>query len=504
LTKFKDHPSVIKIKEHISDTTVFNFSNVDKDCMNKLVLKLDSKKKGTFGNLPSSCLKDMIEVCDETLVNIWEKELVNSCNFPDNLKQADVTPIYKKDGATNVKNYRPVSVLPTVSKVFERLMQEQITHYMDKFLSPFLCGYRKGLSTQTALMHMIEKFKLSLDKKGFSGAILMDLSKAFDTINHELLIAKLAAYGFSKSSLKLVLSYLKNRLPRVKINSSYSSWTELLMGVPQGSVLGPLLFNIYLNDLFFFMKDVCNFADDTTPFFCDLNINNVLETLEEQSEIALTWFEANYMKMNAEKCHLLVSGHKHEQMFANIGNNKIYEEKKVKLLGVTIDNELKFDSHVSDLCNKANRKLSALIRMSSFLSFPKKRIIFKSFVESQFMYSPLIWMFYSRKNNSRINRLHERALRIVYTDYNSSFEELLEKDGSFCIHHRNLQKLMIEIFKIKNDISDSPLKPFLTFSNRNSRTEADFIIPSVNTVLKGKKFSEIPWTSFVELITSYY
>ena len=279
----------------------------------------------------------MVDICDETLHKIWNYELVGSCKFPDNLKLADITPIYKKDSSTNVKNYRPVSVLPTASKVFERLMQEQIIDYIDKFLSPFLCGYRKGFSTQTALINMIEKFKLFLDRKGFAGAILMDLSKAFDTINHELLIAKLAAYGFSKNSLKLVMDYLSNRCQRVKINSTFSSWTELLKGVPQGSVLGPLLFNIYINDLFFFLNNVCNFADDTTPFYCDQNIMNVLESLEEQSEIALTWFENNYMKLNADKCHLLVSGHKHEQMFANVGGSKIYEEKTVQLLGVTMN-----------------------------------------------------------------------------------------------------------------------------------------------------------------------
>jgi len=192
------------------------------------------------------------------------------------------------------------------------------------------------------------------------------------------------------------------------------------------------------------------------------------------------------MKMNADKCHLLVSGYKHETMFANIGENKIFENRNVKLLGVTIDNELKFDSHVSELCNKANRKLSCLIRMSSYLSFHKKRIIFKSFVESQFKYSPLIWMFHSRKSNSKINKLHERALRIVYNDYQSTFDELLEKDGSFTIHHQNIHRLMIEIFSIKHELTESPLKQLLSLNNRHSYSNADFTIPSVNTVLKGK------------------
>ena len=133
-------------------------------------------------------------------------------SFPQNLKLADVVPVFKKCDSTCAKNYRPISALPTVSNVFERLMHDQITTYVDAYLSKHLCGYRKGFNTQTALLSLIEKWKSISDKKGFPGAVLMDFSKAFDTINHELLIAKLDAYGFSKKSLELILDYLSERL----------------------------------------------------------------------------------------------------------------------------------------------------------------------------------------------------------------------------------------------------------------------------------------------------
>ena len=175
----------------------------------------------------------------------------------------------------------PVSVLPSVSKIFERIIQNQFSSYIDEFLSPYLCGYRKGFNTQYALLSLIEKWKKTLYDNGYTGAILMDLSKAFDTINHELLIAELYAYWFSKDALKLIHSYLSDCWQRTKINKSFSSWSALLKGVRQGSVLGPILFNIYLNDIFYFLHcNICNFADDATPYVCNKSLKFVLEQNE--------------------------------------------------------------------------------------------------------------------------------------------------------------------------------------------------------------------------------
>ena len=275
------------------------------------------------------------------------------------------------------------------------------------------------------------------------------------------MLAKLHAYGFSKQALAIVCSYLSNRKQRIKINV-FSSWKDLILGVPQGSVLGPLLFNIYLNDLFFFLKDVgiCNFADDTTTYISDESLENVLKSLEKNSMLAIRWFENNYMKLNTDKCRLIVSGYKHEQVWANIGKDLIWESNDVKLLGVTIDRDLKFDKHVLKFCSKANQKLSALSRVANLLSFNKRRTLFEAFVESQFKYCPIVWMFHSGRTNNKINRLYERALRIVYDDNVSTFDQLLTMDKPFCIHHQNIQRLLIEIYKALHDISGKSLKEF--------------------------------------------
>ena len=394
--KFEAHPSILKIKEKVANL-IFSFKEVSLSDIEAELQNLNCKKATTHNNIPSKHLKLTLDICSPILLKVVNDTIASS-SFPDELKLADVTPIHKKDDATCAKNYRPVSVLPAVSKVYERLIQKQIAMYFKEHLSPYLCGYRKGFNAQHALIALIEKWKITLDKQGYAGALLMDLSKAFDTLNHNLLIAKLHAYGFSKQALELVKSYLTNRWQRTKINTSFSSWSELLLGVPQGSVLGPLLFNIYINDLFWLNEetDVCNYADDTTFYACDQNLNNLLLRLEHDALLAIKWFECNYMKLNKDKCHLLVSGRKYEACWAKVGPEKIWESSHQKLLGITIDKNLTFKHHISNICSKAGQKLTALSRLSRLMPFNKRKLLMKSFVEAQFAYSPLAWMFHDR------------------------------------------------------------------------------------------------------------
>lgn len=506
LNKYKYHPSICEIKQKVTVETKFLFSKVGSNEIVEEIQRLDINKTGTFSNITAKQLKQVEVIIAEPLQLIWNLEIIDNQKFPSKLKCADISPIFKKLDCVLKENYRPISILPVVSKIFERIMEQQIKYFIEKQLSPFLCGFRKGYNTQYALTTMIEKWKRELDKKGgIAGAILMDLSKAFDTINHELLIAKLEAYGFDQSALAILLSYLRERWHRTKINTTFSTWLEILSGVPQGSILGPILFNIYINDLFFEFENThaCNFADDTTLSAFGTNIKDVLFALEYDTQSAIIWFKNNFMKLNQDKCHFLISGNIKEHLWSKVGNELIWESVEENLLGVTIDKDLNFNSHLAKLCKKVGQKVTALARIVMILPFNKRRIILKTFIESQFSYCPLIWMFCSRQMNRKINHVHERALRLVYRDFNSTFEELLNKDKSVCIHHRNIHQVAIEMYKVKNNLSPPLMRELFKYNTygHNTRMGDKFLRPNVNKVYKGvnslRNFGPIVWNTML-------
>ena len=488
IDKYENHPSIKMIKENIKDENKFSFQDITKEDLQLQIKNLDTKKAMVENDIPTKILLKSNDIVSNHLSNFFNQSKKQQ-HYPTMLKIADVTPLHKKDEKTLTKNYRPVSLIPVVSKLYERNMYNQINEYIQNHLSPYLFGFRKGHSTEQCLVIMLEEWKKALDKKDNAGAILTDLSKAFDSLNHELLIAKLNAYGFDKESLEFIRSYLKERKQRTKVGSYYSTWKSIKLGVPQGSILGPLLFNIFINDIFYFISgiSIANYADDNTPYTTEKSITSLIEILEVETNVLLEWFKTNEMRPNEDKCHLLVINQ--ENVSVTLGNEKISCSSTVDLLGIKIDDKLNFNEHVSKLCKKGNQKLHALARISKYMNKDKLKLIMKAFITSQFNYAPLTWMFHSRTLNNKINKLHERALRLVYDKQNLTFQELLDLDDSITIHHKNIQKLAVEMFKIKNNLSPPLMKGIFkentnTYDLRNKRCWEP---PNVRTVRYGSE-----------------
>ena len=336
---------------------------------------------------------------------------------------------------------------------------------------------------------MIEKWKRAVNNGKAFALLLTDLSKTSDCLSHELLLAKLHAYGFSFAALRLIHSYLTNRKQRTKVNSSYSSWEEILFGVPQGSILRPLLFNIFLCDMFFVMNDIdsASYADDNTPYVSSDSIEDVIRILENDSIKLFKWFSDNMMKANKDKCHLIVSSNEHVSM--KLDNIEIENSNCERLLGIKIDSKLDFKKHLNGIIKKASRKINALSRIAPYMNIAKRRLLMNSFFASQFNYCPLVWMCHHRSVNNKINRLQERCLRIVYSDSVSSVEDLLDKDRSVSVHVKNIKTLGIEMLKISNKLTVPLMNEIFVKRNNayNLRKPSEFVRPKVQSVFHGKE-----------------
>ena len=288
------------------------------------------------------------------------------------------------------------------------------------------------------------------------GAILMDLSKAFDTIPHGLLLAKLHAYGANDNTCKLFMSYLTGRKQRVKVKDARSNWVMIKKGVPQGSVLGPLLFNIFLNDIYLVIEQcsMYNYADDNSLSYHHTDVNALCSALEHDAQNTVTWFTENEMQANPDKFQGITFGKtcKLVQSF-KIEDAQIECSETVKLLGITFDTQLKFQKHVDNICEKASRQINMLLRLSRRLESPSKKVIYDSFITANFSYCPLVWMMCGKVNSDKIEHLQYRALKFVYNEYDVSYSDLMERASVSSLLIGRMRRLAIEVFKCVHRLS---------------------------------------------------
>ena len=306
----EDHPSIRAIRaNHPSVETEFKFKPVDEAKVSRYLGRIGRRKATGLDTISSKILHLSEKVIIGPTTSLINR-MISDKKFPDALKYARVSPIYKKKDPFDVQNWRPVSILPITSKLFERAMEEQLSNYFETIFNPYLSAFRKGFSCQSVLLAITEEWRKALDRNEYVAAILMDLSKAFDCLPPNLIKAKLVAYGLSKDAVMLIECYLSGR--KQFFSEKCSSFLNIIKGVPQGSILGPLIFNIFLNDIFYFIDKakLFNYADDNTLSFSHSDFATLVEILVRESKILIEWFFRNQMKTNPDKFQALAVGEK--------------------------------------------------------------------------------------------------------------------------------------------------------------------------------------------------
>ena len=447
------HESVKYIRDNLSLSDILTFSSVSEGQIYRKLKGLDGKKATGFDNIPPKLIKIAAKSLCKPITYLGNRSIQTS-TFPDVLKYAEVTPIYKKEDVLDKKNYRPISVLPCLSKVFESVLIDQMSEFFDRVASPHLSGFRKPHNCQSVLLSIVEKCKTAMDNNKVYGAVLTDLSKAFDCLPHRLITTKLKAYGLSANACMLIANYFTGRKQRVKIGGNRSEWMTLFKGAPQGSIFGPFIFNLFQNDLLFLIErlsDIFNYADDNTVGCSAESVQEVAIALQEATKVMLGWFEANYMQANPAKFQVIIFDKTQSTCSLIINDGVVLQSQTcVKLLGLYIDVKLTFSEHISVICKKAGKQISALPRLSRNLDVNCKLMLFQSFILCHFNFCPLVWHFCSNRDLKKVEKVQHRALKFVYNDFTSSYSDLRRKANRPLMYVQRLRTIVTEVFKICN------------------------------------------------------
>lgn len=319
--------------------------------------------------------------------------------FPDSLKLAKVTPVFKSEDKKSVSNYRPVSVLTAFSKIFERAMYNRIWTFINKnkIISDNQYGFRSKHSTYMAILNLIDKITAQIENKNFNIGIFLDLSKAFDTLNHKILLNKLHHYGLRGMVHNWLSSYLTNRQQYVQIGKIKSRVTNIQCGVPQGSILGPLLFILYINDLTNIIDDanIILFADDTNIFLSSKDLVTLTEKTNSVLSKISNWFQLNKLSLNIKKTNYMLFRTKNKILKEipdiKINDHKIDQVNKTKFLGVIINETLTWKDHIEFIRQKVAKNLGILYRLSR--TMPQQILIslYNSLIQPYLEYCNVIW-----------------------------------------------------------------------------------------------------------------
>ena len=507
--------STNKIETFLEDHAVtfpsFHFSTIPVENVLNTLRHLNVSKGTGLDKIPAKMLRIAADIIALSLTYIFNLSISTGV-FVDNWKDARVIPIYKEGDRRILGNYGPISILPIVSKVFEKEIFKQLYKHLNdnNLISKFQSGFRPGHSTITALIQMCDNWYENMDNGKLTGVVFIDIRKAFDSIDHAILLQKLAYYGVSQLEHTWFQSYLANRQQQCHVNGSLSTKREIICGVPQGSILGPLLFLIYINDLPNCLKKTapCLYADDTQIFASSHDPVELANDINSDLVNVMNWLNVNKLQSHSSKTKLMIIGSKQNlnnkagdlNSSITMNNNLLSSVVSNKCLGVDIDETLSFRIHIEDICKKICSGVGILRRIKPFVPQGSLVTLYKSLIQPYFDYCAPLWDTCDKALKDKLQILQNRAARVItgvtYDDRIRS-NDLLQLLGWDTLHVRRAKLKCILLYKVLNeDYSPCLSESFVRLTNlnrgynlRNDETDLALPKPKTNFLKRSFKYS---------------
>ena len=465
---------------------------LDNDELKNVINKINVRKSIGPDELDPRVIKNCQEQISKPL-SIIINNIFETGDIPDELKIGKIIPIYKNKEKDLPKNYRPITVLSVFTKIFEKILYNRLSNFMEKnkIINKKQYGFRNNYNTEKALCDSINKIKWQLDKGNIVMVTYFDLTKAFDVINRDILTQKLQYYGIRGTSLKLMKNYLNNRQQYVQIGQTKSDILINEWGVPQGSNMGPMLYNLFVNDIFTAEENIelILYADDTSVITTGTNIQEVAEKMQNAINVIKEWFENNELQVNKEKTKIIVFRNKNKIINTDgvemkYGETKIEIVESTTFLGITVNKNLNWNLHVNRICNKLTKNVGIINRIKNLIS--KKLLInlYYTLIYSNLQYCVTIWGLLSKTNQEKINRIQNKILDILANRKLTNMERIQKARTLKMLTFRNIYNMSMALTmykKIYLNEYEGIFEINKRTCNRNIRNIKSYIQPKIRT-----------------------
>ena len=448
---------------------------IDRGLVYLLVNNIDTTKSSGIDRISSSCLKDALLILNSHLCYIFEKSLRYGI-FPNSWKIATVVPLYKGGNKEDVSNYRPISLLPIPGKILEKIVHSKLLQFFDE--NNTLCdqqnGFRPNRSTMDSIVNLTNDIFTSINNGDVTLAAFVDFKKAFDTVNHNILLEKLNYMGVRRQTLKWIKSYLDNRVQRTISNNIFSDLDTIKCGVPQGSILGPLFFLVYINDI----KNIITkeykyqlYADDTVIYCHGNTFTEAQEKLQSMIDKFVSWCSKNALTINIKKTKIMYFGSRNnikkaDKAVIKISNETLGNVPTYKYLGIHLDQLLNFKYHTDNLLNVVNHKLYMFSKIRRYLNIKSALAIYKSMIIPYFDYGDILFMSTNLPEIKKMNKLHIRGIRICLKTQGKIEEiELYKLANISNLSNRRIVHIRNFMYKNKNKCDIKPENCIITREN---------------------------------------